>query len=227
MSTLDRNHAIKEYIHGLFVDEDEHLTFAKENSLAQGLPDIHVPAHVGKFIYLLAKIRAPKKVLEIGTLGGYSTLWLARALTPDGKLTSLELNPHHVHLAQQHIAKAGFASQVDVRQGPAFDLLHRMIAQREEPFDLIFIDADKENYPAYLELALALSKPGTLILSDNLIPKGDPIGKPTPTHQEGVSIYQFNQEIAKHPRLESVLATTIVGNHGRVDAIGLSIVRNT
>lgn len=217
--------AIKNYIHSLFVKEEPHIRYARENSQMQGLPQIHVASHVGQLIYLLAKSHEPRTILEIGTLGGYSTIWLAKALSKDGTIISLELEPHHAKLAREHIARAGYHKSVEIRLGKAQDLLSAMIKRGEGPFDLIFIDADKENYPTYLEQALALSAPGTLILSDNLLPKGEEIDNPKTTNVSANAIYQFNRQIAHHPRLESMLIPIIVGEQGRIDALGFSLVK--
>lgn len=215
---------IKNYLSDLFVHEDALLSSIKERARQQGLPNIEVPSTVGKLLYCLAKIQKPQKILEIGTLAGYSTIWLGRALPDNGILISLELDPHHVAIARNNISLVHLEHKIEIREGNAKELLDLMIDNNEGPFDLIFIDADKENYPCYLEKALKLSRLGTLILSDNLIPKGDTIGKPHPNHPEAKDIYEFNEKIASHPLLESILATTIVGDLGRIDALGISIV---
>lgn len=216
---------IKNYLSDLFVNEDDLLSSIKERSKQQGLPNIEVPSTVGKLLYCLAKIQRPKKILEIGTLAGYSTIWLGRALPENGLLISLELNPHRVAIARKNISLADLEHKIEIREGTAKELLNLMIDNKEGPFDLVFIDADKENYPCYLEQVLKLSHSGTLILSDNLIPKGDIIGQPHPNHPEAKDIYNFNEKIASHPLLESILATTIVGELGRIDALGISIVK--
>lgn len=131
----------------------------------------------------------------------------------------------HAVKARENLEYAGFSSQVTVIEGVASFVLERMVQEKEGPFDLIFIDADKENYPLYLKFALELSRPGTLILSDNLIPKEMEIGTPDPSDIQACAIYKYNKEISTHPRLESILVTTIVGRQGRVDALGVSIVR--
>ena len=217
---------IKRYLTTLFVKEDAVLSAIKKGSKEAGSPDIDVPSTVGKLLYSLAKIQRPKRILEIGTLAGYSTVWLARALPEEGSLLSLELEPRRVEIARGNIRLAGLEKKVEVRQGLAKELLDQMIEQKEEPFDLIFIDADKANYPLYLTKALQLSRIGTLLLIDNLIPKGDNIGGSPPDSGEAESIYRFNQQLAAHPQLESILVTTIVGEQGRIDALGLSIVSN-
>lgn len=135
---------------------------------AAGLDPIDVAPHQGKFLHLLARLCQARRILELGTLGGYSTIWLARSLPPGGQLVTLELEPAHAAVAQQNINRAGFASSVEIRVGPALSSL----AQLTGPFDLIFIDADKQTYPQYLEHALRLSRPGTVILCDNVIRRG-------------------------------------------------------
>lgn len=215
---------IKDYLCNLFALEDPVLLEAKENARAEGLPPIEVPASVGKLLYCLAKIQRASRVLEIGTLGAYSTLWLARALPKEGRLISLEIDPLHASVARKNVALGGFEEQVEVREGVAREILDQMIASDEAAFDLIFIDADKENYPIYLEKSLQLARDGALILSDNLIPKGDEIDSYHPNNNIAKNIYQFNRIISSHLQLESILTTTIVGNEGRIDALGISIV---
>lgn len=216
---IERGQQIQDYIHLLFAKEDKHLEFARENSKKEGLKEIQVPAGVGKMLYLLAKLQRPKKVLEIGTLGGYSTLWLAKALPQGGKIITLENQEKNRNVAWENICAAGFQDRVEIRLGNAPDLL----AGVDEIFDLIFIDADKENYLVYLEYAVKLSRPGTLILLDNLIPKRGPIGNPDRRDNEALAIYAFNQMMANHPQLEATLFTTIVKD--RLDALGVAIVK--
>ncbi len=221
----ERNIKIRNYISELFVDEDELLASVRKRSKARGMPDIQVPSNVGKLIYCLAKLRAPSRILEVGTLGGYSAIWLARALRPEGKLISLDIDARNLEVAKEHLILAGLEEKVEFRLGRAADLLHEMVEKREEPFDLIFIDADKKNYPAYLEYAVKLSSSGTLILSDNLIPKNGEVGGASDEDEsEASAIYKFNTLLSKHPRLESILIPTIVTEKGRIDALGLSIV---
>lgn len=216
---------IKNYLSDLFAQEDEVLRKIRVRAKEAGLPAIEVPATVGKLLYCLAKIQKPQRILEIGTLAGYSTIWLARALAESGKLISLELEKLHAVIARENMRNAGLSEKVEVREGEASALLDQMIVQKEASFDLIFIDADKENYPLYLEKALQLSHEGTLILSDNLIPRGDDLGNTNSAYIDQKRIYQYNNEIASHPHLESILATTIVGDSGRIDALGISIVK--
>lgn len=223
--STDRNQQFKTYIEQLFCPEDETLRFVRAHSQQANLPPIQVPPAVGKMLYLLAKIQEARYILEIGTLGGYSTVWLARALPPHGKLISLESNPKHVELARLHIEEAGLTRSVEVLWGDAAELLNQLNPQQTGPFDLIFIDADKPRNRMYLDLSLRLSRPGTLIIIDNLIPKGEQaIGQPC--HDEAVAIYQFNQYIAQHPALETLLVPTLVGDQGRLDALGLARVKS-
>lgn len=211
---------LKKYIIDSFVQEDENLKFARKNSRKNTLPPIEVPPNVGKLLYLLAKLQKPKRILEIGTLGAYSTLWFEKALEPGGKIITIEIVPDHIECAKETLKNAGKEERIEIREGDALKILDEM--RNEAPFDLIFIDADKRNYPAYLEKIMPLTRDGTLILSDNLIPKVEPINQPA--HLESQRIYQYNQLIADHPHLESILITTLVGESGRLDALGLSIV---
>ena len=166
----------------------------------------------------------PERILELGTLGGYSTVWFAKALSETGRIVSLEYNSHHAKVARKNLSLLGCEKKAEIKEEAASSLMDTMIENKEAPFDLIFIDAVKINYPDYLTKAIALSRPGTLILSDDLIPKGGEIGISGLDPLSSQRIYEFNQKLASHPQLESILVTTIVGDKGRVDALGLSIV---
>ncbi|MDN4074149.1 O-methyltransferase [Fictibacillus terranigra] len=155
-------------LHGADPDMDYIL---KANSEA-GLPSIDVSPSQGKFLYLLAKLRGAKHILEIGTLGGYSSIWMARALPEDGKLITLEYSEKHAKVARENIRKAGLDEKIEVIVGPALESLPTLIGKGYSSFDLIFIDADKPNNPHYLKWALQLSKPGTLIIGDNVVRNG-------------------------------------------------------
>ena len=139
---------------------------------AAGLPEISVSPVLGKFLYMLAKLAGARRILEIGTLGGYSAIWLGRALPEDGCLLTLEIDPLHARIARRNLARAMLLGTVVVREGPAPDLLAKLVAAGEEAFDLIFIDADKEAYLEYFDFSLKLSRPGTLIVADNVIRYG-------------------------------------------------------
>lgn len=219
-----KNQQYKEYVTHLFCREEKSLASATQRAKQQGLAAIEVPAQVGKFLYLMAKIQKAKRILEIGTLTGYSTIWLARALPATGKLISLELNPLCVGLAQQSLQEANLQAIVEIRQGAAAHLLEQMIRQQEEPFDLIFIDADKENNHLYLKESIDLLAPAGIVMIDNLIPKGEKIG--VPCNGEAVAIYAFNRYLANHPQLESVIVTTLVDSQGRLDGLGLARLKD-
>ncbi len=172
MTETDIFSAVDGYISGLFAKEDTALTCALQEMRAAGLPEISVSPVLGKFLYMLAKLTRARRILEIGTLGGYSAIWLGRALPEDGCLLTLEIDPLHAKIARRNLARAMLLGTVEVREGPALELLPKLIAAGEEPFDLIFIDADKESYLEYFELSLKLSRPGTLIVADNVIRYG-------------------------------------------------------
>ncbi|NGX39273.1 MAG: putative O-methyltransferase [Chlamydiae bacterium] len=225
LATPQRNRQVKDYLSVHFCDEPLAVASAKEYSEAAGLKNIHVPECVGRMLSFFARITGAKQVLEIGTLGGYSTLWLASGLVPEGKIVTIESEESHAAIARENFSRAGESERIEVHVGLAIDQLQTLIQRGAGPFDLIFIDADKDNYPAYLEPCLNLSRKGTLILSDNLIPKRGEIGGPDPRDNEAVGIYTFNQMIASHPRLESHLFPTLVGGSGRIDALGVSIVK--
>lgn len=157
------------YITALFAQEDLALRTARETAAREGLPEIHVSASEGQLLHVLARLIRARRILEVGTLGGYSTIWLARALPEGGRLISLELDPHHASVSQGNIEGAGLAHAVEIRTGPAEASMRAMVAAGEPAFDLVFIDADKEGYPRYLELAVALTRQGGVILADNAL----------------------------------------------------------
>jgi predicted O-methyltransferase YrrM len=162
--------AVDQYISDLLVPSDPALDAALEASAAAGLPQINVTPSQGKLLHVLARMQGARRILEIGTLGGYSTIWLARALPDEGRLITLEADPRHAEVAGANLARAGLAEIVDVRLGPALDTLPGLVA--EGPFDLFFIDADKPNNPAYFSWALRLSRPGSVIIVDNVVRGG-------------------------------------------------------
>ncbi len=164
--------SVDEYVSSLFLPEDPALDAAVEATEAAGLPAIAVSPAQGKLLYVLALAMQARRILEIGTLGAYSTLWLARALPPEGRLVTLELEPTHADVARANLARAGFGAQVEVRLGPALETLPRLVEEGAGPFDLVFIDADKPGYPRYWPWALRLSRPGTLIVADNVVREG-------------------------------------------------------
>ena len=164
--------AVDRYIEDLFVKSDAALAAALDASQAAGLPSINVAPNQGKLLMLLARLQGARRILEIGTLGGYSTIWLARALPPGGRLVSLEADAKHAEIARANIERAGLSMMVDVRVGPALETLPKLAAEGTGAFDLIFIDADKPGYADYLTWALKVSRRGSAIIADNVVRKG-------------------------------------------------------
>jgi predicted O-methyltransferase YrrM len=164
--------AVDDYIVSSLFEADPVLDAVIKANRDQGLPAIDVSAAQGKLLSLLVRIRGARKVLEVGTLGGYSTIWMARALPADGRIVTLELDPHHATVARSNFERAGVADKVDLRIGPALQSLGTLDSEKAGPFDLIFIDADKPNNANYLSLAMRLSRSGTVIICDNVIRDG-------------------------------------------------------
>jgi predicted O-methyltransferase YrrM len=220
----DRWSAVENYVVDLFVGADAELDATIEASDAAGLPAIQVAPTEGKFLNLIAQAIGARSILEIGTLGGYSTIWLARALGPDGRLVTLELVPKHAEVARSNIAGAGLSDVVEVVVGAATDSLSRLVEGDRGPFDLIFIDADKTGYPDYLEWALKLSRPGTVIVADNVIRDGEVID-PTSDDPNVQAVRRFNDLLAHEPRV-SATAIQTVGAKG-YDGFALAFVTKT
>jgi predicted O-methyltransferase YrrM len=168
----ERWEAVDDYISNLLVGEDRALRAARQASDEAGLPAIALSPAQGKLLHLIACIRGARRILEIGTLGGYSTIWLATALPDDGHLISLELEPSYAEVARANAERAGLAGLIEIRVGPALDTLRELIDEGAGPFDLTFIDADKRNTPEYFQLALELSRPGSVIVADNVVRDG-------------------------------------------------------
>ncbi len=164
--------AVDRYLGQFFAPPDPALDDALEASEAAGLQAINVTPLQGKLLYLLASMRGARTILEIGTLGGYSTIWLARALPPGGRIITLEVDPEHARVAGGNLARAGLAAVAEVRVGPALETLPALAAEGAGPFDLIFIDADKPNNPEYFAWALRLARPGSVIVVDNVVRNG-------------------------------------------------------
>jgi predicted O-methyltransferase YrrM len=209
-----------------YIDTTLHLSDSiLENTLAAnaaaGLPLIDVAPNQGKLLHLFARMQKAKRILEIGTLGGYSTICLARALPADGHLITLEFSQKHATVAQQNIANAGLAHLVEIRQGPAADSLRQLQKDHVAPFDMIFIDADKPNNPVYLEWAITLSHPGTLILCDNVIREGE-IADPASTDPSVTGTRSMFDMLAANPRL-SATAIQTVGSKG-YDGFAMALV---
>ena len=210
--------SIDAYVEGLFAPPDPVLENALRRSREAGLPGIQVSPNGGKFLQLLAGISGARRILEIGTLGGYSTIHLARALPPYGRLVSLELDERHADVARENIAEAGLSDVAEVRVGDASELLGAMVDESVEPFDFVFIDADKGGYAEYLEWAVRLSRLGSVILADNAIRGGAVLD---PKDESARAIREFNEGLARHPRLEATILPLI---RDRMDGVAIARV---
>jgi predicted O-methyltransferase YrrM len=210
---------IDAYVTELFAPPDEALTAALRDSERAGLSEINVSASEGKLLQMLVEISGSRRVLEIGTLGGYSAINFARALPDDGVLISLELEGRHAEVARQNVDRAGLSDKVEIRVGDARDALADLVENGEGPFDLIFIDADKEGYPEYLDWSLRLSQPGTLILGDNAIREGSVIDPDDPSSR---AMREFNETLAKDPRLSALVLPLI---RECIDGLAIARVR--
>jgi len=212
---------VDEYFVGLLLPADSALEETLNRSAAADLPPISVAPNQGKLLELLARMQRARRILEIGTLGGYSTIWLARALPSDGSLVTLELEPVHAEVARENIDRAGLGELVDVRVGPATTTLQDLIDADTEPFDFIFIDADKEGYPKYLELSLQLSRPGTVMVADNVVRDGE-VANATSADERVQGVRTFLEMAAANDRIESTAIQT-VGSKG-YDGFALLVV---
>jgi predicted O-methyltransferase YrrM len=185
------------------------------------LPAIDVTPLQGKFLELMIRATGARRVLEIGTLGGYSTIWMARAVGPAGNVVTLEIDPHHAEVAQRNLDNAGLAERVDLRVEPASEALAALVAERSAPFDFIFIDADKAGYPDYIQWSLKLSRPGTLIIADNVVRDGKVIEPDNPDPNiRGVR--RFTELVAAEPRLSTTVLQS-VGSKG-YDGFAIAVV---
>lgn len=196
------------FIVDALVGSDDALDGALADSRAAGLPEIAVAPNQGKLLHLIARAIRARRILEIGTLGGYSTIWLARALPDDGSLISLELDPSYAEIARKNVARAGLQKVVEVRVGPAMDSLDELISDRADPFDVIFIDADKDNYAEYFMRSVELSRPGTLIVGDNVVREGDVLDA---SHSDPRvrGIRRFYQAVGAEPRVTATAIQTV------------------
>ena len=209
---------VDSYLTGVVVRPDAALVAAVEDAAAAGLPPIEVSPGQGKFLMLLARLAGARRILEIGTLGGFSTSWLARGLPADGSMVTCEYVPLHAEVARRNLDRAGVGNLVDIRVGAALDTLPGL--EGSEPFDLVFIDADKENNPAYLEWAIRLSRPGTVIVLDNVVRYGGVLDAGGDSAIQGTRAAL--ELMGTHPRLESTALQT-VGAKGW-DGFALAIV---
>jgi predicted O-methyltransferase YrrM len=200
--------AVDRYINDALVPTDEALEAALQANAELDLPAHDVAPNQGKLLHILARMQGATNILEIGTLGGYSTIWLARALRPGGKVVTLESESKHAQVAKRNIARAGLGDCVDVYVGPALDSLEALAQKGAGPFDLIFIDADKPNNPAYLAWALKLSRPGTLIVGDNVVRDGA-IANQSSEDARVQGVQRFFGMIAAEPRLIATAIQTV------------------
>jgi predicted O-methyltransferase YrrM len=213
--------AVDAYFDELLVRPDDALNAALERQSSEGLPAIAVAPNQGKLIHLFARMSGTKRILEIGTLGGYSTIWLARALPVDGRLVTLELDPHHADVARGNLDAAGLEDRVQIMVGPAADSLQTLINAGEPPFDFIFIDADKPSTAIYLEASLRLARPGTVIVIDNVVRNGKVVD-PGSTDPNVIGVRKGIEAVAANPRLSATGVQT-VGSKG-LDGFVLLIV---
>ncbi|MEN3307432.1 MAG: hypothetical protein V7603_3634 [Micromonosporaceae bacterium] len=213
--------AVDAYFTDRLAPPDPVLEAALAASDAAGLPPINVAPNQGKLLELLARVRGARTILELGTLGGYSTIWLGRTLIPDGRMVTLEAQPRHAEVARANLARAGLADIVEVRVGPALETLPKLAADGVGPFDLIFLDADKISYPEYLTWSLRLSRPGTLIVADNVV-RGGTVTDARSRDESVHGLRRFTDMLAAEPRVTATAIQT-VGSKG-YDGFALAIV---
>jgi predicted O-methyltransferase YrrM len=225
-TTPDLWSAVDRYIDEQLLPNDPALDAAIAASEAAGLPPIAVTPAQGRLLELLVRIHGARRVLELGTLGGYSTIWMGRGLPPGGSIVTLELDPRHAEVASENLARAGLSESVELRVGPALRTLSELHAEGAGPFDLIFIDADKVNYPGYLEWSLKLARPGSVIIGDNVVRAGvivDPDGFDPRLGEGGVQqVRRFYEMLAAEPSLRATVIQT-VGEKGH-DGFALALV---
>jgi predicted O-methyltransferase YrrM len=213
--------AVDRYITDQLAPHDEALEEALRASDAAGLPPIHVAPNQGKFLHLLARLQGARNILEVGTLGGYSTIWLARALPPGGRLVTLEMDPKHAEVARANLARAGLSEVVDLRIGRALDTLPLIAAEKRGPFDVVFIDADKRSNPDYFQWALKLTRKGSLIIIDNVVRNGAVVDA-TSTDPNIQGVRRLYEMLAAEPRV-STTAVQTVGSKG-YDGFAMALV---
>jgi predicted O-methyltransferase YrrM len=216
--------AVDEFLAVTLIPADPALAAALSASENAGLPEIQVTPNQGKLLHLLARVLGARRILEIGTLGGYSTIWLARALPAGGRLVTLEADERHAAVARENLKRAGVADRVELRLGLAADLLAQLVDERPEPFDLTFIDADKENTADYFEFAVRLSRPGSLIVVDNVVRAGHVLdaGSRDASVQ---GIRRFLAAVRSDPRVTATGLQT-VGSKGH-DGLAIALVNST
>ncbi len=196
------------YLDDLLLGPDAALAACASHSTAEGLPEIQVTPLQGQFLFLLARGIKARRILEIGTLGGYSTISLARAVVPGGEVVTCELEPHHADVARENLSRAGLGDVVTVRVGPALDTLNAMVEEKVEPFDFVFIDADKGNMPGYFELSMELVNPGALMVFDNVIRDGEVANKGS-TDPSVIGVRKLMDMLSTDPRVDSTALQTV------------------
>ncbi|MFJ5925041.1 O-methyltransferase [Kitasatospora sp. NPDC092948] len=204
--------AVDDWAAARLIGEDEVLDAAAQAADRAGLPPIAVAPNQGKLLHLLARIQGARRILEIGTLAGYSTIWLARALPEGGTLTTLEIDPAHAGVAAANLERAGLADRVEIRLGAARDSLRQLTEEGVEPYDLVFVDADKPNIPHYLEASLALTRPGAVIVVDNVV-RGGKLADENSADEAVRGVQQLHELIAGDKRLDATTVQT-VGHKG-------------
>lgn len=214
---------VDNYISDLLATEDKALTDTLKSLDKEGLPPHSVSANQGKFLQVMMIACNAKRVLELGTLGGYSTIWLARALPENGKVITIEVDPHHGNVAQKNINNAGLSQKVDLRIGRALDILPKIIAENEAPFDMIFIDADKPPYTEYFNYALQLSRPGTLIICDNVIREGKVLDSKS-TDEKVQGVQRFNKMLSENKKVTATILQTVGAKE--YDGMAIAVVNH-
>jgi predicted O-methyltransferase YrrM len=205
-------HEVDEYIEARLVPADPVLEATLQTSAEAGLPAISLTPALGKLLHLIARIQGARRVLEVGTLGGYSTIWLARALPQDGELVTLELNPRYAEVATANAERAGLAGLIEIEVGPALESLNALLAAGVAPFDLVFIDADKQSTPEYFQLALELTRPGSVIVTDNVVRDGA-LADPDTREPGALGMRRFHELLAAEARVSATTVQT-VGSKG-------------
>ena len=211
---------VDDYINNLLAPEDDALKQTIQSLEAQNIPQISISANQGKFLQVMVRLVGAKKILELGTLGGYSTIWMGRALGDNGKIITIELDAKHAAVAQTNIDRAGLSGKAEIRVGKGLELLRKMIDENEAPFDLIFIDADKPPYAEYFSLALKLSRPGTLIIADNVIREGKVLDSNQDEMVAGV--HRFNTLLANTAGVTATIIQTVGSKEH--DGMALAVV---
>ncbi len=205
---LDIFEKVDKYISNLFAPEDKPLTDTIKSLDTEGLPQHSVSATQGKFLQVMAILCNATKILELGTLGGYSTIWLARVLPANGKVITIEFNSQHAAVARRNIDNAGLTDKVDLRVGKAIDLLPKLLSDNEGPFDMIFIDADKPPYTEYFDYAVSLSRPGTLIICDNVIREGKVLDMNS-TDEKVKGVQRLNEMLSNNKKVTATILQSV------------------